>query len=1033
MAIAVLLFLTAGIHAMAQGLTIRPTDTGQTLTSGTDYTYTDGLLTVKTTKPVTISSNGEKTDHTIAVADEIGGQATITLENVYIEKNTGSLFDIQGSASVLLKLTGVNLLMSPEITGNSDDPILRCEKNGEKTASLEIEGPGELRVKLIIVGNYTTIKGAGIGGGSNRNGGNITIKSGIVMVEMDSSESYIEFSGAGIGGGDQGTGGNITISGGVVTTGSARGAGIGGGKNGAGGKITINGGVVTANSSAAAIGGGYAADGGDITISGGAVTAISTSSSGIGGGGSSGTAGTFSTGTGPGNAFIIARCLYNEMIEAIGANGNKSLWSGIIFEGKERISGKVYGNPTLPEGVLTIPSDLTLTIDDSKTLTIGSGTTLINEGTIINNGTINNSGILAVRGTLTNDKTYSGSGTLYKLSGGTVGGSGSSTATNGVLISFDGNDNNSGKDVSNLPPVQVITTNSGNLTKPTATPLRFSYTYLGWSEDSGDRTLVSDDTWGSTTLSADKTYHAVWKYNTKLAFTGDSYSDTYGEQATVEATATGDGTNETTGTVTYSYYSDAECTQPVAGTPTDVGTYYVKATYPGDDYNMKVETSSAVTYKIEKKELTVTPTPDQTIYSDEHPAYTVSGAVEDEQPAFTGHLDVSGNKVTLGTLALTNDKTSGFTATNYTFKLSSGEVGITQDSKTLAQAYETEATAINDKVTTDWYTEKVDLTPSTGFKIKGSSVLKSTSGEWKDKLTVDGDGIHEVTYRLLRDGRTTESGDQTLTVNLDKTKPTVTPTSDKLTLTVTLSDVTSGLASCTYVWNNGGEMAETLTSGEKSHSFTLTAPAYGSYPLKVVVTDVAGNVTTHEETVTLTEPVNPPVDPVVPPVGPSEPEVTYTVTLPSVEGAITDPAAGNYEVTSWSDFGFLLTLDAAYNQSVPIVTTDLGQTIEPRASDGKYVIKQVRNDISVHISGIVKNPDPVANEKVSSPALRIYTAEGILCLDVPTATEAWLITADGRLLRSLTLSPGLNRVYGLRQGVYIVRLKDGTTRKVLIG
>ena len=53
--------------------------------------------------------------------------------------------------------------------------------------------------------------------------------------------------GAGIGGGLQDNGSNITINGGTVTAnGGLNGAGIGGGKNGNGTNITINGGVVTA-------------------------------------------------------------------------------------------------------------------------------------------------------------------------------------------------------------------------------------------------------------------------------------------------------------------------------------------------------------------------------------------------------------------------------------------------------------------------------------------------------------------------------------------------------------------------------------------------------------------------------------------------------------------------------------------------------------------------------------------------------------------------------------------------------------------
>lgn len=1035
------LFLLCSLYGQAEGLTIKPTNPGETITKETDYTYVGDLLTVKTATPVTISSGGVEIGHTIAVAEVMGATATITLDNVNIKKSQRSPFDIQGNASVSLVLVGVNVLTSEVSNGHNDYPALRCENKGDATASLEIKGTGELRATTSSTGNQIRTNAAGIGGGNQGSGGKIVINGGTVTATVTAG-TYSN--GAGIGGGNDGaSGGDITINGGTVTAtcSGSDGAGIGGGYGGAGGKITISGGTVTATCSGgdgAGIGGGYFGAGGEITISGGIVTATANSGTGIGGGAvpgtGSGEAGTFKTtdkNGNLGNAFIIATSIQDK--------NNQSSWSGVIFE---KNAGQVYGTPTLPEGVLTIPSGKTLTVEDGKTLAVGSGTTLINEGTITNNGTISNDGVLAVKGTLTNNATYGGSGALYELGSPTLDGFNSSPLTSaamdGVVITFEGN---GGSDaVSNLPSIQVITKSTGYPTKPTVTPLRANYTFVGWSESSSGRTIIADETWGTTTLSDNKTYHAVWKYNTKLVFTAGSYSYTYGNTApTVEATVTGDGSNPPTEIITYAYYSDAGCTQSVSDTPADAGTYYVKATYPGDAYN--VEASITTAYVIGQKELTVTPVTDQSIYSDEHPAYTVSVAVGEEQPTFTGNLKVDNAKVVDDNLTLTDDEASGFKAANYTWALSSSDVSITQDNKTLAEAYEDEANRISGAVGTGWHKADVVLTPSSGFQIKGSSTLRSSSDDWKDQLTVDGvDGIYNVTYSLLREGRTTRSGDQTLTVNLDKTLPSVAVTPDspnKLTLTVALSDATSGLASCTYNWNGSGDVVETLTPGEPSHSFTLTAAAAGSYPLKVVLTDQAGNETTYNETVTLTapdKPVDPPVTPPVdPPVGPSEPEITYTVTLPAVEGAATDPAAGDYEVTDWSSFGFLLTLDAAYNQSAPIVTTDRGETIEPRASDGKYIIKQVRSDVSVSISGIVKNPDPVANEEVSSPALRIYTAEGILCLDVPTATEAWLITADGRLLRSLTLSPGLNRVYGLRQGVYIVRLKDGTTRKVLIG
>ena len=106
--------------------------------------------------------------------------------------------------------------------------------------------------------------------------------------------------------------------------------------------------------------------------------------------------------------------------------------------------------------------------------------------------------------------------------------------------------------------------------------------------------------------------------------------------------------------------------------------------------------------------------------------------------------------------------------------------------------------------------------------------------------------------------------------------------------------------------------------------------------------------------------------------------IYYTVTIPAVEGATTDPVAGEYQVESWSSFRFYLTLDSDYNQSEPVVTTDRGETLIPRTSDGAYIVKYVHDDVAISIDGIVKNPDPVANEELQTEGIRIYAANGYL-------------------------------------------------------
>ena len=122
--------------------------------------------------------------------------------------------------------------------------------------------------------------GAGIGGGSRCSGEAITITGGTVNATGTDG-------GAGIGGGDEGSGEDITITGGTVNAaGGDFGAGIGGGLNGVGKNITIAGGRVTVAGGdyGAGIGGGFRGNGENITITGGTVTAAGGNGAGIGGG-----------------------------------------------------------------------------------------------------------------------------------------------------------------------------------------------------------------------------------------------------------------------------------------------------------------------------------------------------------------------------------------------------------------------------------------------------------------------------------------------------------------------------------------------------------------------------------------------------------------------------------------------------------------------------------------------------------------------------------------------------------------------------
>ena len=172
-----------------------------------------------------------------------------------------------------------------------------------------------------------------------------------------------------------------------------------------------------------------------------------------------------------------------------------------------------------------------------------------------------------------------------------------------------------------------------------------------------------------------------------------------------------------------------------------------------------------------------------------------------------------------------------------------------------------------------------------------------------------------------------------------------------------------------------------------------------------------------------------------PPPPPPAP-VYHSVYLPQVEGATTDPGPGEYEVESWNTFRFYLTLDSAYSESQPIVTTSRGETLVPRTSDGAYLVKYVRSDVEVFIDGIVQNPPPVANEAIAPAdalAPQIWAEGSMLCIRMPealSATPIAIYTIDGRLHDSFASTPGLIRRQ-LPTGMYIVRVGD-TVRKVVV-
>lgn len=253
-----------------------------------------------------------------------------------------------------------------------------------------------------------------------------------------------------------------------------------------------------------------------------------------------------------------------------------------------------------------------------------------------------------------------------------------------------------------------------------------------------------------------------------------------------------------------------------------------------------------------------------------------------------------------------------------------------------------------------------------------------------------------------------------------------------LLYSVTINTVTNGTLTVTRPGSTGGsEEVANNAMVPYNTALTITATPASGYKLKALTVNsgnfTSGNIHRVTDNVTVSatfeaETVDPgPIDPDPTPT-PPQPTVYYTVTLPSVEGAATDPVAGEHEVESWSNFRFSLTLDSAYNQSVPVVTTDRGETLTPRQSDGAYILNQVRSDVEIYISGIVKNPDPVANEAIKATAAKVWITNNHLHLQSPVDADAYIYTAAGNQQAICHLTAGQQETIQLPAGIYFIRI-----------
>ena len=370
-----------------------------------------------------------------------------------------------------------------------------------------------------------------------------------------------------------------------------------------------------------------------------------------------------------------------------------------------------------------------------------------------------------------------------------------------------------------------------------------------------------------------------------------------------------------------------------------------------------------------------------------------------------------------------------------------GEKGKTINKLTLTPPADTDMTIKLNEVTSA--ATLINGTGKTNLTLSGTNSLGAVTIEPGNELTLTpGENAGDlVNTAVTNNGHFTDLTARVPTVTLpgnitlervDPAASTPIPSTDgyaELETGITAPESTP--MNLTYQWEIFNAQAGTWSAAPDDSQLRNASNNYrtrtvGQYRCLVTAT-VTGDGGTTTSTTFATAPAA--VTPYVPPVTPPTPQpTTYTVTLPALAGASTTPAAGAHTVTEGDGFSFTLTLDADYDQSVPVVTVN-GNVLTSDAN-GKYTIADISVNLTVAITGIVRNTT-TGIEQVENATL-IRAESGALLIRTPVSVTAQVIALTGNVVRTVRLPAGDSRVDGLASGIYIVRLSNEITKKVII-
>ena len=603
--------------------------------------------------------------------------------------------------------------------------------------------------------------------------------------------------------------------------------------------------------------------------------------------------------------YVISSIPYvDNVLPTISVTGNPTSWTNkdvtLTVTGKDTLSG--VKSITLPNGQVVSGSSTTYTV------------------------TANGSYTFKVTDVAGNVKTQTVSVTKIDKTNpaGSFTGNPTSWVKSDATITVTGSDSGSGVKSITKPDGTVVTGSSTTYTVSTNGTYKF---------------LITDN--AGNVLTHNVSVTKIDKTNPALSITGNPTAWT-NKTATLTATAsdTGSGIKQITkpdGTV-------------VTGTSTtfDVTANKIVTFKVIDNAGNEISQNVTVS-KVDKLLPTATVTGNPTAWTNGNATLTITGADT-----------LSGVKsVTLPDGTVVSGKTGSYTATangTYTFKVTDNAGNVTTKNETVSKIDKTNPTISVTGNPTSWTNGNATLTITASDS--GSGVKSITK---PDGTVVTGSS---TTYTVSANGtytfKVTDNVGNVLTHNvsvtkIDKTNPTATVTGNptawtknNATLTITGADSGSGVKSIT-------KPDGTVVTGS---STTYTVSANGTYTFKV--TDNAGNVLTHNVSVTKIDKTNPTISVTGNPTSWTKNNVTLTVTgadsgsgvkqITKPDGTVVTGSSTTYTVSANGNYTFKVLDNAGNEVSQTVNVTKIDKT-NPTVTVSGNPTSWTKNNATLTITG----------------------------------------------------------------------------------